>query len=326
MRVLVTGGAGYIGSHVVQALAERGHEPIVVDDLSTGHRDSVPEARLIVADCGDRDGMLAILEEHRPEAVIHFAAIKSVEESVSDPLRYFDRNINVTVSLLQAMDGAGVRGFVYSSSAAVYGVPDRLPVSEDAPLHPLNPYGESKRIVETMLEWIGRSGSVDYAALRYFNAAGAADDGSRGEDWSGATNLIPLVMRAALGAGPAVRVFGSDYPTPDGTAIRDYIHVVDLAEAHVRAVECLAGGQRSLVLNLGTGRGASVGEVIAAASRAAGREVPVEYGPRRPGDMPAIWADPSRAEAVLGWRAKRDLDDIVASAWRWHSRPALARV
>ncbi|MFL5757388.1 MAG: UDP-glucose 4-epimerase GalE [Chloroflexota bacterium] len=326
MRVLVTGGAGYIGSHTVQALSARGHEPVVVDDLTTGHRESVPEARLIVADCGDPEAMGPILREERPDAVIHFAALKSVEESVADPARYFDHNVAKTITLLEAMDRAGVRRFVYSSSAAVYGVPDKLPVGEDAPLRPLNPYGESKRIVETMLDWIGRAGRIDYAALRYFNAAGAADDGSRGEDWSAATNLIPLVMKAALGAGPAVRVFGTDYPTPDGTAVRDYIHVADLAEAHVRAVETLVAGEHSLVLNLGTGRGASVAEVIAATARVAGRDVPVEYGPRRPGDMPAIWADSSRAERILGWRAARDLDDIVSSAWRWHSRSVPAGV
>jgi UDP-glucose-4-epimerase GalE len=326
VRVLVTGGAGYIGSHAVQELAARGHEPVVVDDLSTGHRESVPEARLIVADCGDRDVMDPILRAERPDAVIHFAALKSVEESVADPARYFDHNVGKTVRLLEAMDRAGVRRFVYSSSAAVYGIPDELPIKEDAPLRPLNPYGESKRTVETMLDWIGRSGRIDYAALRYFNAAGAADDGSRGEDWSAATNLIPLVMKAALGAGPAIRVFGTDYPTSDGTAIRDYVHVVDLAEAHVRALECLIGGERSLVLNLGTGRGASVAEVIAATTGVSGRHVPVEYAPRRAGDMPAIWADSTRAAAILGWRSTRDLHDIVSSAWRWHSRSVPAGV
>jgi UDP-glucose 4-epimerase len=324
VRVLVTGGAGYIGSHAVQALTQRGHEPVVVDDLSTGHRGSVPEVRLIVADCGDRGVMDSILRDERPDAVIHFAALKSVEESVADPARYFDHNVGKTIALLESMHAAGVRRFVYSSSAAVYGVPDELPIREDAPLRPLNPYGESKRTVETMLDWIARAGRIDYAALRYFNAAGAADDGSRGEDWSAATNLIPLVMKAALGATPAIRVFGTDYPTPDGTAIRDYVHVADLAEAHVRALECLAAGERSFVVNLGTGHGASVAEVIAATARVSGRDVPVEYAPRRPGDMPAIWADSSQAAAILGWRATRDLDDIVSSAWRWHSRSVVA--
>src|SRR4051794_38930791 len=198
MRVLVTGGAGYIGSHVVQALAGRGHEPVVLDDLSTGHRDAIPEALLVVGDCGDAATLDGVLAEHRPDAVMHFAARKSVEESVADPARYYDHNVATTITLVRAMDRAGVRRFVYSSSAAVYGVPERLPVDEDAPLRPLNPYGETKRTVETMLDWLGRAGRLDYAALRYFNAAGAADDGSRGEDWSAATNLIPLVMRAAL--------------------------------------------------------------------------------------------------------------------------------
>jgi UDP-glucose-4-epimerase GalE len=227
--------------------------------------------------------------------------------------------VGKTLGVLEAMQRASVSSFVYSSSAAVYGAPDDLPVSERAPLRPTNPYGESKRLVELMLGWLTAAGAIRSAALRYFNAAGAAEDGSIGEDWSHATNLIPLVMKAALGVGPALRVFGTDYPTPDGTAIRDYVHVVDLAEAHVRAVEALADGAPSMVLNLGTGQGASVAEVLHATERASGRPVPVEYVSRRAGDVAAIWADCSRAADTLGWRATRGLDEIVRSAMRWHS-------
>jgi UDP-glucose-4-epimerase GalE len=320
--VLVTGGAGYIGAHTVQTLSERGHEPVVLDDLSTGRPAAVGDAPLITGDCGDASLLDSVLGRGRFDAVIHFAALKSVEESVAHPLRYFAHNVGKTLALLDAMQRASLRVLVYSSSAAVYGAPDDLPVSEVAPLRPMNAYGESKRLVELALGWLAAAGAVQSAALRYFNAGGAADDGSIGEDWSQATNLIPLTMKAVLGAGPPLRVFGTDYPTPDGTAIRDYVHVVDLADAHVRAMEALVHGASSMVLNLGTGHGASVAEVIAATERASRRSVPVEFAARRPGDMAAIWADCSRAAETLGWHATRGLDEIISSAWRWHSHRA----
>ncbi len=320
MRVLVTGGAGYIGAHSVRKLLERGHDPVVLDDLSTGRRAAVPASALVEGDCGDAALLDRLFGQRRYDAVMHFAALKSVEESMVHPLRYFTHNVGKTLALLEAMQRASVPVFVYSSSAAVYGAPDDLPVSEIAPLRPTSPYGESKRLVELMLEWLAAAGGVRSAALRYFNAAGAAEDGSIGEDWSQATNLIPLVMKAVLGVGPPLRVFGTDYPTPDGTAIRDYIHVVDLADAHVMALEALADGAPSMVLNLGTGQGVSVAEVIAATERASGRTVPVKHASRRPGDISAIWANSARAAATLGWRATRGLDEIIGSAWRWHSR------
>lgn len=317
--MLVTGGAGYIGSNVVRRLLETGHEPVVLDNLNTGRRDAVGPARLIVGDVGDASLLDRLFSERSYEGVMHFAALKSVEESLQDPIRYFDTNVARTVTLLGAMHRAGVRRLVYSSSAAVYGEPEALPVSESAPMQPLNPYGESKRLVEVMLDWAHRRELLQYAALRYFNAAGADEDGSLGEDWSQATNLIPLVLRAALRHGPAVRIFGDDYPTPDGTALRDYVHVTDLAVAHVLALEALSANGLPLVLNLGTGQGSSVREVIEMTRRIAGVDVPSEPAPRRPGDAPAIWADASLAAERLGWRAERDLEDIIRTAWRWHA-------
>jgi UDP-glucose 4-epimerase len=320
--VLVTGGAGYIGSNVVRGLLERGHEPVVLDSLITGRRASVRPDLLIVGDVGDAALLDRVLSERHYDAVLHFAALKSVEESIRDPIRYFDHNVGRTVTLLSAMDRAGVRRLVYSSSAAVYGEPEVLPVSESAPLHPLNPYGESKRQVEVMLDWAHRCGRLQYAALRYFNAAGADEDGSLGEDWTHATNLVPLVLRAALRRGPAVRIFGDDYPTPDGTALRDYVHVTDLAAAHILALEALSDNEAPLVLNLGTEHASSVLEVIDMTTKVGGVEVPTEHAARRPGDAPAMWADASLAAARLGWRAERNLEDIIRTAWRWHASNA----
>jgi UDP-glucose 4-epimerase len=320
--VLVTGGAGYIGSHVVRALLERGHEPVVLDSLISGRRAAVGPARLIVGDVGDAALLGRLFSDQTYDAVLHFAALKSVEDSVRDPIRYFEHNVARTITLLGAMDRAGVPRFVYSSSAAVYGAPEVLPVTELAPMHPLNPYGESKRLVEVMLAWAHRRGLFQYAALRYFNAAGADEDGSIGEDWSQATNLIPLVLRAALRRGPPVRIFGDDYSTPDGTALRDYVHVTDLATAHVLALDALSEAEAPLVLNLGTEQAASVLEVIDMTRRISGLDVPAERAGRRPGDMPAIWADASLARERLGWQAERTLEDIIRTAWRWHASNA----
>lgn len=317
--MLVTGGAGYVGSHVVRALGDEGHEPIVLDTLEGGSRNAVGQARLVVGDIGDASLLDELFASERFDAVLHFAARKSVEESVRDPLLHFDTNVARTITLLAAMQRAGVDRLVYSSSAAVYGAPERSPVTEDAPLVPLNPYGESKRLVESVLGWTHRQRGLRYAALRYFNAAGAHPDGSIGENWEQATNLVPLVLRAALEAGPPVRIFGTDYPTPDGTALRDYVHVSDLASAHVRALHALDESAEPLILNLGTGRPTSVREVIDMVRLVGGVEVPAIEAPRRPGDMAAIWADATLAHRRLGWRAERSFEDIIRSAWRWHA-------
>ncbi|HSS34810.1 MAG TPA: UDP-glucose 4-epimerase GalE, partial [Patescibacteria group bacterium] len=318
MRILVTGGAGYIGSETVRLLVQRGHEPIVLDTLERGHRAAVDAAPLIVGSIEDGPLVEVAIREHGIEAVIHFAALKSVEESFADPSRYLTVNVGGSFELFRAMARTGVDRLVYSSSCAVYGTPSDLPVRETSALQPENAYGETKLLVERGLRWL-RDGGLRAVNLRYFNAAGAALDGRHGEDWTDAPNLVPVVIKATLGYGPPVRILGSDYPTPDGSAIRDYVHVADLADAHVRAVEAVGDGLADAALNLGTGVGSSVREVIAAVARVAGREVPTIEAARRPGDPAAIWADASQAERALGWRAEHDLGTIVDSAWRWHA-------
>ncbi len=320
MHILVTGGAGYIGSLTARHLAGAGHTVVVIDDLRAGHPTAVEPLPLVVGDVRDTDLVASTIDRHGIDAVVHFAALKSVEDSVADPGSYFDDNVGGTLSVLRAMARTGVRRFVFSSSCAVYGTPDASPVDESAPIQPMNPYGESKAISERLLPWFESTHGIRAAVLRYFNAAGAADDGSRGEDWSAAQNLIPVVLKTAAGQRPLVRVFGTDHPTPDGTAIRDYIHVLDLAEAHRCALEAIDARDGSLTTNVGTGVGASVLEVLDAARRITGREIRAEAAPRREGDPAAIWADTRRAEDQLGWRATRSLDDIVRSAWLWHSR------
>ena len=319
MRILITGGAGYIGSLTARHLADAGHEPVVLDDLRNGHRAAVGELPLVVGDVRDMDVVAGTLERERIDAVIHFAALKSVEDSVKDPGAYFDDNVGGTLGVLRAMARTGVRRIVFSSSCAVYGMPETLPVTETSPIQPMNPYGETKAMSERLFPWFEASYGIRSAALRYFNAAGAAEDGSVGEDWTGAQNLIPVVLRTAAGRQPLVRIFGTDHPTPDGTAIRDYIHVLDLAEAHRCALETIDRDDASLTVNIGTGVGASVREVLDAARRITGREIPAEEAPRRAGDPPAIWADTRLAGERLGWRATRSLDDVVRSAWAWHT-------
>jgi UDP-glucose-4-epimerase GalE len=318
MRILITGGAGYIGSLTARHLAEAGHAPVVLDDLRNGHRAAVGTLPLVVGDVRDVDLVAATIAEHAIDAVIHFAALKSVEDSVADPGAYFDDNVGGTLGVLRAMARTGVRRIVFSSSCAVYGMPASLPVTETSPIQPMNPYGESKALSERLLPWFEATHAIRFAALRYFNAAGAAEDGSVGEDWTGAQNLIPVVLRTAAGRQSVVRVFGTDHPTPDGTAIRDYIHVLDLAEAHRCALEAIDRDEASLTVNVGTGVGASVLEVLDAARRITGRDIPSEEAPRRAGDPPAVWADTRLATERLGWRASRRLDDIVRTAWRWH--------
>jgi UDP-glucose 4-epimerase len=320
MRVLVTGGAGYIGSHTVSALRLAGHEPVVLDTLEHGHPSAIPGVTLVVGDAGDRRFVRNLLAAHGIEAVIHFAARKSVPESIVDPGTYFSVNVGGSLELMRAMVDGGVRHLVFSSTCAVYGTPDELPVRESSPVRPENPYGESKLMVERMTPWFEQAYGLRTVVLRYFNAAGAAFDGSNGEDWRQAENLIPVVLAVAGGRRDAVEIYGTDYATPDGTAIRDYIHVEDLADAHVRAVTHLADGGPGVTLNLGTGQGASVKEVIAAARAATGRTIETRLAPRRPGDPAAIWADARLAEEVLDWTPRHDLDAIVSSAWTWHQR------
>ncbi len=316
MRLLVTGGAGYIGSVTAETLVSRGHEVCVLDDLSRGHAAAVPaEARLEVASTLDRPALDRVLQQFRPEGVLHFAASSLVGESMKDPGLYFRNNVGGIISLLDACVAASCRKFLFSSSAATYGDPADIPITEDAPTAPTNPYGETKRICEQILDWYRRVHQVRFGSLRYFNAAGASDE--RGEDHAVETHLIPLALDAVLGSGLPLSVFGTDYPTRDGTCIRDYIHVVDLADAHVRALDALSGTDR-LVLNLGNGAGFSVLEVIGAVERVTSRKVPWEAAQRRAGDPPRLVASSARAREVLGWKPRFDsLDVIVETAYRW---------
>jgi UDP-glucose-4-epimerase GalE len=319
MQVLVTGGAGYIGSHTVRLLRERGYGVVVLDNLEFGYQAALHDTPLIEGDTTDETLVEGVLREHNIDAVIHFAAYKAAGESMEQPGRYFQNNVCGTLSLLQAMVRADVKRIVFSSSAAVYGTPATLPVSELNALHPENPYGETKLMVEHMLRWFDVGHGLRSVSLRYFNAAGAMPDGSLGEDFRYTLNLIPLVMKAAVGKAPEVKVFGTNYPTPDGTAIRDYIHVLDLADAHIKALEFLEANDQTEIFNLGTGRGSSVREVIDATKRVSGVDFPVTYTERRPGDPVAVFADNTKARTVLGWEPQYGLNEIVETAWRWHS-------
>ncbi len=320
MRVLVTGGAGYIGSHTAACLRRRGDFVVVLDSLELGFRRAVGELPLVVGNTRDGQLIRQVIADHKLEAVIHFAAYKAAGESMTNPGKYFDNNVHGSLCLLEAACQAGVRKFVFSSTAAVYGTPRTLPVRESDGLGPENPYGESKRIVEQMLRWFDACHGMRSVSLRYFNAAGAALDGDNGEDPRHVQNLIPVVMKVATGRSPLLRVFGTDYVTPDGSAIRDYIHVLDLAEAHASALDFLAAHERSDVFNLGTGQGASVLEVLRRARQTSGASIPAEMVARRPGDPAAVYADNQKARTVLGWRPRYGLDDIIQSAWQWHHR------
>ena len=322
MAVLVTGGAGYIGSHVARDLVRRG-ERVVILDLRPSAPDALAneaELRYVAGDIRDSRLLDRLFGEERIDSVIHFAALKSVAESMHDPGAYFANNVGGSLELLRAMERARIGHIVFSSSCGVYGEPERLPVDEGCQLRPANPYGETKLLVERMLAWFDRLGGIRHVSLRYFNAAGASDDVRLGEQWAGAVNLIPVVIEAALGRGPAVEILGADYPTADGTAIRDYIHVLDLSDAHLRALDYLRDGGSSEVLNVGTGVGSSVRQVIDTTADVGERRVPAVVAPRREGDPAAVWADSSRAQQVLGWQARRGLPEIIESAWRWHTR------
>jgi len=320
MRVLVTGGAGNIGSHTAKALAKAGHEPLVLDNLSSGHRWAVKWGPLLEWDLADTEMLPQFLEKEHVGAVLHFAASLLVGESVQEPRKYFWNNVVNTLHLLDAMLEAGVKRIVFSSSAAVYGNPQQVPIPEDHPKEPVNPYGETKLAMERALKWYGNAYGLRWVTLRYFNAAGADPDGELGECHGPEAHLIPLIIQAALGRRSHVEIYGTDYPTPDGTAIRDYIHVTDLADAHVRALAYLTDGGESRALNLGTGEGNSVREVIEAVGSISPRPVPFREGPRRVGDPPVLVADATRAGEILGWKPQQSaLETIVQSAWNWHS-------
>ena len=322
MRVLVTGGAGYIGSHTVRELISRGHEVIVLDSLELGHREQAMIAgatKFIQGSTGDVELLNKLFEEDRPEAVMHFGAYKAAGESMGNPSKYFLNNVTYTQTLLDAMVRHDVKRFIFSSSCAIFGTPAQVPVAEDNnPYHPESPYGESKLMVETILKWYDRAYSLRSISLRYFNAAGASLDGKLGEDWTITLNLVPLVMKAALGKAPSVQIFGTDYPTPDGTAIRDYIHVVDLAAAHVQALEYLTKHEQTTAFNLGTGQGSSVRQVVEATKLLSENDFKVVESARRAGDPVAIWADSSKAERELNWKAQFGLPTIIRTAYLWH--------
>ncbi len=323
MNVLVAGGAGYIGSHTVKRLTEAGHSPVIYDNASRGHREVIDILKVpgIVADLDDKATLVDTLRKYKIDTVMHFAAYAYVGESVDHPLMYYRNNVGITISVLEAMKEAGVNRFVFSSTCATYGDPDHVPITEDEKQAPVSPYGRSKLMVEKILEdTMAGEKTFKFAALRYFNASGCAMDGTLGEDHDPETHLIPVILQAILGLRPGITVFGTDYPTPDGTNVRDYIHVDDLADAHIRAMEKLRDGQ-PIYCNLGTGRGFSVKEIIATAEKVANKKAPVTFGPRRPGDAVALWADPSRAKKLLGWEAKhKDPETIIRSAWNWFSK------
>src|SRR5277367_4827522 len=320
MNVLVAGGAGYIGSHTVKRLLEAGHQPLIYDNLSRGHRTvaDILKVPFIAADLNDRGTLCQVLREHKIDAVMHFAAYAYVGESVEKPLMYYQNNVATTISVLQSMQETGVDRFVFSSTCAVYGDPDKIPITEEEKKAPVSPYGRSKLQVEQILQdtplgWK----NFKFAALRYFNASGCAMDGLLGEDHDPETHLIPVVLQAILGLRPGITLFGTDYPTKDGTNVRDYIHVDDLADAHIKAMEKL-DQQKQIFCNLGTGNGFSVKEIIATAEKVTGKKAPVTYGPRRAGDAIALYANPARAKELLGWEAKhKDPEAIIRSAWNW---------
>ena len=319
--ILVTGGAGYVGSHACKALAVAGYVPVTLDNMVYGHRSLVRWGPLVEGNAGDEALVRSVIREHSITAVMHFAGFAYVGESVDQPGKYFSNNFSQTVHLLEAMRAENVSRFVFSSTCATYGVPLSMPIAEDHPQKPVNPYGESKLFVERVLEWMSSAHDLRYASLRYFNAAGADADGEIGEDHEPETHLIPLAIEAALGRRPPLKIFGTDYSTPDGSAIRDYIHVSDLAAAHVAALARLSSYPENLKLNLGTGRGHSVREVIRAVEEVGRRKVPTSEAPRRAGDPPHLVAASGKAKSLLGWTPRHsDLSNIVRTAWAWHSR------
>ena len=318
MKLLVVGGAGYIGSHTVRRLNQQGHQVLVYDNLCTGHRQAVPAEQLIVGALTQGDYLSRVLRDNEIEAVLHFAAFALVGESVTDPALYYQNNVAGTLSLLDAMRSSGVSRIVFSSTTATYGTPQQLPITEQEPQHPINPYGFSKLVIERVLDDYASAYGIAYAALRYFNAAGASPDGDLGEDHTPESHLIPIILQVALGQRSNVTLFGDDYPTRDGTCIRDYIHVDDLANAHLLALEKLTPG-KGLKLNLGSGSGYSVKEILHMCRKITGHAIPAAIGSRRAGDPAELVADASRAGDLLDWKpCYSDLQTIVETAWRWH--------
>lgn len=319
MRIFVTGGAGYVGSHCVRRLVAAGHEVTVLDNLAQGHRAAVaPKAAFVQGDLGDAALLGSIFGAVRFDAVMHFAALLNVGESVEKPLEYYRGNIVNTVLLLEAMRAADIRRIVFSSTCAIYGEPESLPIVETLPTRPINPYGRTKLAIEWMLQDCASAWGLGSVALRYFNASGAAEDGSIGEDHRPELHLIPIILEVALGKRSSIKVYGTDYPTPDGTCIRDYIHVEDLAEAHLKAVESCEPG-RADAFNVGTGSGKSVLEVIESARLVTGHPIPTDVAPRRPGDPPVLYANPQKLADGLGWRPRyTEIRPIIETAWRWH--------
>jgi UDP-glucose 4-epimerase len=320
MKVLVVGGAGYIGSHCVKQLAAAGHEAVVVDNLVYGHRAAVaPSIRLHDINLGDPAAIDRVIGAEKPDAVMHFAAYAYVGESVSNPLKYYQNNVAATLVLLETMIKHGVKKFVFSSTCATYGIPEKMPITEDSVQKPINPYGQTKLDVENVLKSLAPATGLSFAAFRYFNAAGAAEDGSIGEDHDPETHLIPVAIGAAQGLRPALQVFGTDYPTPDGTCLRDYVHVDDLSRAHITALAHLDKPGTQLFYNLGTGTPTSVLEVIKAIEKVSGLKVPVQFAPRRAGDPPALYANATKAQKELNWTPKfQSIEPIIETAWRWH--------
>ncbi len=320
MKVLVAGGAGYIGSNMTAMLSDAGFEPVVFDNLSKGHRAAVRQAKLVIGDLADYELLVRTLKKYKIEAVMHFAALIEVGESVGQPLRYYQNNLANTQNLLSAMEAAGVEKFVFSSTAAVYGMPEEIPVTEDCPKEPINPYGETKWAIEKMCYYQSRTGKLRYAALRYFNACGAGNNSTLGEDHRPESHLIPRIIQAAMGRQNQIKIYGTDYPTPDGTCIRDYIHIEDLCRAHLLAMDKLDQSSE-LIYNLGNGKGYSVREVIETVKKVSGKNFKVVESDRRPGDAAVLTSDATKAINELGWKTEfPDLEKIVSTAWQWHNR------
>ncbi len=321
MKVLITGGAGYIGSVTNAVLRAAGHETVVFDNLSLGHREAVGDTTLIIGDLRNFDDIDSALQSVPFDAVIHFAALSLAGQSMAEPYEYFDNNLRGGLNLLEAVRRHGNPPVIFSSTSAVYGYPDRIPVTEDAPIAPVSVYGSSKRMVEEMIEWYGRIYGTRYVCLRYFNAAGAMQDGSLGEAHRSESHIIPIALEVASGKREKFELFGNDYDTPDGTCIRDYIHVEDLAAAHIKSMEYVHRGGASTAINLGVGKGYSNLEVLSTAEQVTGKKIPRSFGPRRPGDPGKLWADNAKAQKILGWTPKYpDLTTIVQTAWKWHKK------
>ena len=321
MAILVAGGAGYIGSHMVKDLVEHGQEVVVADNLSTGHRDAInPKAKFYEGDIRDRKFLDKIFDNEDIEAVVHFAAFSIVPESMSKPLKYFDNNTGGMITLLEAMRDHNIKYIVFSSTAATYGVPEHMPIKETDPQNPINPYGLSKLMMEKMMHWADKAYGIKFVALRYFNVAGAAPDGTIGEDHGPETHLVPIILQVAQGKRKELSIFGDDYNTPDGTNVRDYVHVMDLADAHILSIKYLEAGNESNAFNLGSSTGFSNKQMLEAAREVTGEPIPAKIAPRRPGDPDSLVAASDKARNVLGWDPKYDdVHDIIATAWKWHS-------